>query len=73
MRRPVQRGHAVGLRRVHVGVPLEQRANRRAVHFFGGVCEECLGCGAAEGDCGEQERDRDREYGQGRLSHAVTR
>src|SRR4029077_17712141 len=40
---PVQRGHPVNLGRVHVRVLPQQHANRRAVHFFGGVGDHRVG------------------------------
>jgi hypothetical protein len=40
--RPVQCGHAVGLRCIYIGLLFEKRANGSEVRFFGGISDRGL-------------------------------
>ena len=42
MNGPVQRRHAIGLGRVHLGMLFEQSANGSAIRFFDGISEAAV-------------------------------
>src|SRR5439155_25586858 len=56
---PMQRGHAIGLRHVHVSVLLNEHANGGAIRFLGGVGKLCITCRA---DHWLEEASSDCEY-----------
>jgi hypothetical protein len=71
LRRPVQRGHAVGLRGVDVGAVLEERAHRITVAVHRRVDERGGGPGGRVRQRRQAEREHraDRKPGRQRSSH----
>ena len=51
---PVQCGHAVGLRCIHIGLLFEKRANGSEVGFFGGIGDRSLTSQGVDGRTDER-------------------